>query len=209
MSLGSIHRGLDGRTLGQLSRSAVVCALLGLVPACGLLFTEHDPTSSATPRIGINYYKVTRDASGEAIASGCIAAGEGESVEYPTFPVPFGEAYTVFTSGGSKSGTIVTEQDREAACKSGPDPGLSVYYDRRCVRSVRATDTLLGADILDASGAVVARSDSSTQAIVHGASARYTLISTESGLVRLDLGNAPCEASLVTLQFPVAVGASN
>jgi hypothetical protein len=175
-----------------------------------LLFTEHDPTSSATPRIGINYYKVTRDANGEVIASGCIAVGNVESFPgYPTFPVPIGEAYTIALSGGSKSGNVVTEQEREAACAAGPDPGLGIFDDRRCVRSVRATDILLGADILDASGAIVARSNSSMQAFVYGSSSRYTLKSTESGLVGLDLDNPPCESPRVFLEFPVAVAASN
>ena len=210
MSVGSIYPGLGRRTLGQLSRGAVACTLLWLAPACGLLFTESDPTSSSTPRIGVTYYKVTRDASGEVIASGCIAFGDTESSPgFPIFPVPIGEAYTVLLSGGSKSGTIVTEQDREAACAAGPEPDLPIYDDRRCVRSVRATDSLLGADILDASGAVVARSNSSTPTTVHGTSDRYTLISKESGLVRLDLGNAPCDASFVIREFPVVVGASN
>ena len=60
-----------------------------------------------------------------------------------------------------------------------------------------------------ASGTVVARSNSSTQTTVNGNSQRYTLVSKESGLVRLDLDNPPCEAPLVILAFPVSVAASN
>jgi len=194
------------------TRVVATCGLACLAQACGLLFSESDPVSNRTPRIGINYYKVTRHATGEILAIGCIAVAEIEEFPgFPTFSVPKGEAYSVLLSGGSKAGTIATEQERVAACASGPDAEEAVLHDRRCVHSVSATDLLLAADILDDAGAVVARSNSSTEtmATIRDASQKFTVISQESGLVQFDLSNPPCESNLVFLKFPISVVAPN
>jgi hypothetical protein len=177
------------------------------------MYSEPDPIGgepSLAVTTQLKYYDVTRVATGESLASGCIAVGYGkEFVGYPDFPVQKGEAYNVSLHGGSRAGNIMSFEDGEAACLSGPDNTKRDFQDRRCIRSLRTTDSLLASDILDASGAVVARSNSVTQVLVEGVVERYTLVSQDSGVVQLDIGNPPCEQPIIYREFSVTVTESD
>jgi hypothetical protein len=170
-----------------------------------------------TPSMGLTYYNVTRNSTAEVLASGCVAYNvQGplpvapESRQFPTFPVPRGESYSVVLRAGSRDGNVVSEADRTAACAAGPDKwGEVSFEDRRCIRSERITDTLLAADLLDDSGVVVPLASSDNPARFHASSERFTLVSQDSGTVLLSFLNPPCNSPSKCTEFQIAVGPSN